>query len=99
VTWMELALCREYDPEMFFPVATEDTALGQAQRRAAKAVCAGCPVRSECLAFALDTEDPQYPFGIFGGLSESERQEIRKVAVCPLLVIIHWEGAHLAQVC
>lgn len=98
MTWREFAECRNYDPELFFPVSAEDTALGQAQRAEAKAVCASCPVRRECLAFALDTEDPRYPFGIFGGRTESERQEMhRKVAAGPLpiVIIIRWEGAFL----
>lgn len=100
MTWMIFAECREYDPEMFFPVSDEGTALGQAQRAQAKAVCGACPVRFECLAFALDTEDPRYPFGIFGGLTESERQKIhagRKVAAGPLLMIVIREGADLRE--
>jgi hypothetical protein len=43
------------------------------QVAAAKAVCAGCPVRAECLAEAL----ARIPYGIAGGLTESERRRLR----------------------
>jgi WhiB family redox-sensing transcriptional regulator len=35
-----------------------------------KAICGGCPVRTECLAYALDAGEP---FGIWGGLTTDER--------------------------
>jgi WhiB family redox-sensing transcriptional regulator len=35
-----------------------------------KAICGGCPVRQECLAYALDAGEP---FGIWGGLTTDER--------------------------
>lgn len=35
----------------------------------AKALCAQCPVIAECLAIGMDCE-----FGIFGGLTPSERK-------------------------
>jgi hypothetical protein len=45
--------CRSYDPEFFFPIGKTGRAIAEIQR--AKAVCAACPVRAECLAFALET--------------------------------------------
>lgn len=42
---------------------------------AAKAVCATCPVRAECLAWALDTRDPH---GVTGGLTPEERWLLRR---------------------
>ena len=51
--WRERAACRSgVDPDLFFPVA-ESGAARNGQVRAAKAVCARCPVRSDCLAEAL----------------------------------------------
>lgn len=41
---------------------------------AAKAICADCPVRIECLEYALVTGANH---GIWGGLSERERKRIR----------------------
>jgi WhiB family redox-sensing transcriptional regulator len=45
------------------------------QAEEAKAVCAGCPVRPDCLAFALDTEQND---GVWGGLSETERRALKR---------------------
>lgn len=67
--WRELAACRRYDPELFFPIGKAGRARAEIQR--AKAVCAGCPVRQRCLAFALDTHQE---YGIWGGYDEDERR-------------------------
>ena len=68
--WVKYAWCRNYDPEIFFPIATEESVLGFIQREDAKEICALCPVRRECLAWALKTKQDH---GVWGGLSESER--------------------------
>lgn len=65
--WHERAACRGLDPDLFFPERGESTT-------AAKAICADCPVRPECLGFAL-TENEK--FGIWGGKSERERRAAR----------------------
>jgi WhiB family redox-sensing transcriptional regulator len=63
--WMSEAACRGTEPdELFVP--------GAAQNRA-KAVCFGCPVRTECLADALDNRTE---FGIWGGMTERERRAL-----------------------
>jgi WhiB family redox-sensing transcriptional regulator len=51
--WRQLAACRHAAPEQFFPVSASGPSLDQVTQ--AKAICAGCPVRQQCLAFALDT--------------------------------------------
>ena len=66
--WLTRAACRGMDPELFFPERGEPT-------EPAKAVCAGCPVRGECLDYALTNVER---FGIWGGLSERERRAIRR---------------------
>jgi WhiB family redox-sensing transcriptional regulator len=71
--WIQRASCLEEDPDLFFPVGTTGPAVDQTAR--AKAVCEGCPVRSECLAWALDTAQDA---GVWGGLDEEERREIRR---------------------
>ena len=71
--WRDGAVCRETDPELFFPTATGGHAYN-AQVAAAKAVCAACPVRAECLTFALDA----LAVGIAGGLTEAERRRLRR---------------------
>jgi WhiB family redox-sensing transcriptional regulator len=66
--WMRRALCRQVDPETFFPHASSETAC-----REAKSVCAACPVQPECLDWALTNREE---FGIFGGKTERERRRI-----------------------
>lgn len=71
--WREHALCRDTDPELFFPVGTTGKALVAIDK--AKQVCGECPVRLSCLDFALETNQDS---GIWGGLSEEERRTIRR---------------------
>jgi hypothetical protein len=60
------------DPDLFFP-PVEVGPLCAEQIAQAKAVCARCPVRPECLRWALDG----LPHGIAGGLTSEERGELR----------------------
>lgn len=71
--WRTRSACRDVDPETFFPVA-ESGPVHDAAVTAAKAVCARCPVRAECLADALD----RLPYGVAGGLTEHERRRLRR---------------------
>jgi hypothetical protein len=66
------AACRAVDPEVFFPAA-ESGPRYEARVRIAKAVCAGCPVREQCLTWALSA----LPDGIAGGMTEQERRTKR----------------------
>jgi WhiB family redox-sensing transcriptional regulator len=58
------------DPEVFFPVSS--------RRRPVQAlqVCAECPVREMCLADAMATEDPAMRWGVLGGLTPAERDQL-----------------------
>lgn len=69
--WRDRAACRNTAPETFFPSAAAGP-IYEAQVATAKAVCAGCPVRAECL-----TEMARVPFGIAGGLTPEERRTHR----------------------
>lgn len=63
--WLAEAACRTVEPdELFVP--------GAAQNRA-KERCFGCPVRTECLADALDN---RIEFGVWGGMTERERRAL-----------------------
>ena len=73
-SWRSAAACRSADPELFFPLSESGKALEQIAE--AKAICADCPVRRQCLEFALRTR----PDGIWGGLTERERQRGRRPA-------------------
>lgn len=72
--WRHRARCRDEDPELFFPVGTSGPALLQIAE--AKSVCRRCPVVSECLTFALDSEAQFDVFGVWGGMTEDERDEL-----------------------
>jgi hypothetical protein len=72
--WMSRAACVDVDPELFFPVAEEGPVLRRAVR-AAKSVCARCPVRLECLSFA----EVALSDGIAGGLTPEQRRQRRQV--------------------
>jgi WhiB family redox-sensing transcriptional regulator len=74
-TWRTHAVCRDTDPELFFPVGTTGQALLQIAK--AKGVCCECPVKSECLDFAIETNQDT---GIWGGFSEEERRQMRRQA-------------------
>lgn len=63
--WTTRARCRTTDPDDLF-------VQGAAQNRA-KVVCLGCPVRTECLADALDN---RVEFGVWGGMTERERRAL-----------------------
>ena len=63
--WPSKAACQSSDPDALF-------VQGAAQNRA-KSVCLGCPVRSECLADALDG---RMEFGVWGGMTERERRAL-----------------------
>ncbi|GAA4792226.1 WhiB family transcriptional regulator [Streptomyces ziwulingensis] len=71
--WREHAACREEDPDLFFPIGTTGPAL--LQTRQAKAVCGRCPVREQCLEWALDTGQS---LGVWGGTDENERRSLKR---------------------
>ncbi len=72
--WRDRASCRDADPELFFPVGAS-SGPAQVQITQAKAVCAGCPVRSACLDWAMASGQEA---GIWGGLDEDERRALRR---------------------
>lgn len=68
LAWQADALCAQTDPEAFFPEKGGST-------RDAKKVCGSCPVKQQCLEYALSNDER---FGIWGGMSERERRRLRK---------------------
>lgn len=63
--WAQRAACRTEQPDELF--------VRGAEQNKAKQVCAGCPVRTECLAEALDN---QIEWGVWGGMTERERRAL-----------------------
>ena len=58
---------------LFFGPDAEFVTARKQREAEAKAICAGCPVRDACLAYALDTGEA---YGVWGGLSEDERRAL-----------------------
>ncbi|MGW1547183.1 WhiB family transcriptional regulator [Streptomyces sp. NPDC002346] len=69
LAWQETALCAQAGPEFFFPAPGIST-------REAKQLCNACEGRVACLEYALDNDER---FGVWGGLSEKERERLRRV--------------------
>ncbi len=70
--WQAEAACRFFPSDLFFSVGTSEGARADQER--AKAVCRTCPVQSECLDYALVSNQE---FGVWGGLSEDERRALK----------------------
>ena len=63
--WASQAVCKQSAPDELF--------VRGAEQHRAKLVCGGCPVRTECLAEALDN---QIEWGVWGGMTERERRAL-----------------------
>jgi WhiB family transcriptional regulator, redox-sensing transcriptional regulator len=73
MAWRAAGACRTVDPDLFFP-ATATTGSARQVSRALR-ICAGCPVRQECLEFAIQTRESH---GIWGGTTPEERSRARR---------------------
>ncbi len=73
---LERAVCRNEDPELFFPQGEDKIYPSTQQTRvieAAKAVCIACDIRIICLNEALEQG---IEFGIWGGMTSAERRQL-----------------------
>lgn len=93
--WRHKALCKEEDPELFFPIG--DTGPARMQVEQAKNVCKRCPVTEECLRWALESGQDS---GVWGGMSESERRELKRRGkiTSPQTLQAHLESGALTRV-
>lgn len=71
MSWRHRAACIGQPIDLFFSERGQ-----QKKNQVAKAICRTCPVRIDCLDFAMSFEPRELP-GIYGGLTELERQQIR----------------------
>lgn len=69
--WQDEALCRETDPDAFFPDPRD-------RAYAAKEVCSKCPVRGDCLKYSFDNNEP---YGVWGGVSPDERKHFKRLGL------------------
>jgi WhiB family redox-sensing transcriptional regulator len=71
--WRAASACLNADPDMFFPVAA-GTAASKETARALR-ICQGCPVRQQCLDFAMQSGEKD---GIWGGTTPEQRIRARR---------------------
>ena len=72
--WMAAALCREVDPDIFYPGPGGDRSVFEEQSRA-REVCSRCPVVEPCLDLALRFSGG---YGIWAGMNGEERAAIKR---------------------
>lgn len=68
--WRSDAACRGMNPAIFHPDRGDYQGIDKAL-----AVCAACPVATECLTWALDTNQKQ---GVWGGTTGRDRRQLRR---------------------
>ena len=71
--WRDLAACLDHTRAVFFPAGESGAAARQLEQ--VKSICSGCPVRLECLGYAVETGQR---FGVWGGTDEEERKVLRR---------------------
>ncbi|MBW0090622.1 WhiB family transcriptional regulator [Pseudonocardia sp. KRD-184] len=71
--WRHDAECADVDPEIFYPL---DLAPYGPAVTVAREICAGCPVRLDCLLDVMAGEDPARRWGITAGLTPDERADL-----------------------
>ena len=71
--WQEEGACRDAETALFFHPQNERGLSRVRRDRAAKSVCSRCDVRLECADYAIRAREP---YGVWGGLTEEERERI-----------------------
>ena len=69
--WVDLALCAQTDPELFFNDGNQFAYATAIQ------ICSGCPVVNECLDYAINQNITD---GVWGGLTPTQRYAMRKAS-------------------
>jgi WhiB family redox-sensing transcriptional regulator len=70
------AECRE-NPDVFFPEDWDIPGMADSAkaRNLAKQICLRCPIKSECLQYAIEAKEQH---GVWGGLTAHERRDLRQ---------------------
>jgi len=71
-SWTERANCKSTDTANFYPEKADPLLMKKLS--AAREACAECPVRQECLDYAIEYE----PLGFWGGMTEKDRKLLRR---------------------
>lgn len=73
--WFSKGNCNGKDTSMFFPDTGDTTTAKKAMT-----LCKSCPVRAECLAYAINNNEI---FGVWGGFTVRRRRKVRKSLSIP----------------
>src|SRR5262245_37709587 len=91
--WQLQGACRGMDSGFFFHPHGERGSAKANREAMAKQVCRACPVIEQCRRHALAAHEP---YGVWGGLSESERDRIIRGHDRPLRPITPASGKPLS---
>jgi WhiB family redox-sensing transcriptional regulator len=69
LVWRAEARCRDVPTAVFYPVRGDSVLVEVAKR-----ICTGCPVKEECLRYAIEAGEV---LGVWGGASAHDRREMR----------------------
>jgi len=75
--WQSEAQCRGLPSHIFYPPDHERGRRRRQREMHAKNICAACPVCSDCLAYALNSDEP---YGVWGATTPQERRDILSAA-------------------
>ena len=71
--WQLQGSCRDADPRLFFHPEGERGPARRERDAAARQICSTCPVLEQCRSHALTVREP---YGVWGGLTEDEREAV-----------------------
>ena len=72
--WRESALCKGRPARFWFPVVPDGLRVNAGDPYAyGRSICAGCPSKDACLAYALEAGEKT---GLWGGLDPAERKAL-----------------------
>jgi len=74
-SWIERAACKGEPTDLFF-LDKEDQASNILKLKAIKTLCGGCPVKKECLTYAVDNH---ITYGVWGGYTGTQRRRFKRV--------------------
>lgn len=92
-TWADRSECRSVDKSVFFG-GSDEVPMSRVEVRTARSICFLCPVRRDCLEFALSNEET---WGVWGGLTGSERQRSMHVYKTVAGVLAAYDEGALEQ--
>jgi WhiB family redox-sensing transcriptional regulator len=76
--WYQHGLCKDKETALFYPETGDNTLAKKAMT-----LCKACPVRAECLSYALSNNES---FGVWGGFTVRRRGRLRRVIGKPYSV-------------